>query len=123
MLRVTPSFGFLTNDQCRWQQTQTPLQCALRTHQLLKAVTVRTGLTQQGRPPTVIRIRIRSGIAIEIRKVIVATIDAVGGGYGSCLGFPADFMNPTRIFLISVIFRSICSKKPLLMYRSWRLSR
>jgi len=81
------------------------------------------GLTQQGGPPTIIRIRIRPGIAIEIRKVIVATNHAVGGDYGSCLGFLEDFINPTRILFISVIFKSICSKKPLLMYPWLRLSR
>lgn len=56
-----------------------PLAVRACAHALrLQALAGRTK-TQQGGAPTVIRIRIRSRIPIEIGDVIIATIDAVGG--------------------------------------------
>lgn len=75
---MAPSCGFLPNELNQQQQTNTPLQCAKHSHRLLQAVTGKM-VKQQGGPPTVIAIRIRRRIAIEVREVIIATVSTVGG--------------------------------------------
>jgi len=73
-------------------------------------------LAHQDGAPTVIRIRIRRGIRIEVRNAVVAAVDAPIAVKSCIHGRTADLIKPDSMALISDSSRSISLKNDWPMY-------